>query len=270
MSHSPGTLSDIVRRTQRPLRSEEAQLIRRAQAGDVRARDRVVEGNLRLVLYVARRYQSTALSLEDMLQEGVVGLIDALERFNPDEGNSFSSYAVPWIRLRIGRAVYRMGRVIRMPERSERLLGRWNQLCESWNDEHGQAPTIEEGAAILGVTVEALRSAVEASHPIAPLSSLDADGESHTVEEFVADPTATDPYEAVRDQETWSEIRSGLNQLRPSYRQVIEESFGLDGVEPLTLNDIARRAGVTKQAVSGLRKRALDALRANIEPSLAA
>ncbi len=256
-----GTLAAVLKRAPRLSRVEERRLIIRAQAGDERARQAIIEGNLRLVLYVAKRYHSSSLSLEDMVQEGVVGLVDALERYDPGAGHSFSSYAVPWIRLRIGRAVYRMNRLIRLPERSERLLARWNQLCEQTGEAHHAPPCVEDAAGMLGVTPETLQAVIDASGPITTLHPVDGDGDSHTVEEYVTGESASDPWlKVARDQE-WKLLRSALEELRPNYRQVIEESYGLNGTPPRTLNELATQWGVTKQAVSGLRKRALDTLR---------
>lgn len=257
-----GSVSALIQRSRRPARSEERELIRRAQNGDEQARRVLIEGNLRLVLYVARRYQSSSLTQEDLLQEGVVGLIDALERYNPSAGHSFSSYAVPWIRLRIGRAVYRMGRLIRVPERSERLLARWHQICEAAQERREPPPSLEEGAAMLGVTPDTLVSMIEASAPTACLYPADGEDEAPQVAEVVADDRAADPLLELLQAEEWKEVRTALAELRPNYRRVLEESYGLIDGEPQTLNDIAHRLGVTKQAVSGLRKRALESLRA--------
>jgi RNA polymerase sigma factor (sigma-70 family) len=251
----------VLKRARRLTRAEENTVIRRAQAGDERARQTLLECNLRLVLYVARRYQSSSLSLEDLAQEGIVGLVDALERFDPDSGNSFSSYAVPWVRLRIGRAVYRMGRLIRLPERGERLLGRWHQLCDQAADRQLPPPTLEEGAAALGVGVDTLACVLEAAQPIGVLHGLDGDGDPHAAEDFVPDPEVRDPWTELREAEDWSQVRRALAELRPNYRRVLEESYGLNGHTPHTLHDLARQWGVTKQAVSGLRKRALESLR---------
>jgi RNA polymerase primary sigma factor len=255
-----GTLSGLLKRSRRLSRGEERDLIRRAQAGDERARTTLIECNLRLVVYVARRYQSASLSLEDLIQEGVLGLVDAIERFDASGGNSLSSYAVPWIRLRVGRAVYRMGRLIRLPERGERLLSRWNQLCERRADRQLPLPTLEVGAEELGVSRETLQAVLEASPAIGSLAPLDEAGEQRGAEENLADDNQVDPLSLVLREEEFGRLRRLLSELRPTYRQVLEESYGLVG-EPKTLNDLAARWGVTKQAVSGMRKRALAVLR---------
>jgi RNA polymerase sigma factor (sigma-70 family) len=260
----PGSLSGILNRGRRLSRAEERRVIARAQAGDLAARHALVEANLRLVLYVARRYQSSCLTVEDMVQEGVVGLLDALERYDLSAGHSFSSYAVPWIRLRIGRAVYRMGRIIRLPERGERLLARWNQLCDQAADMNQPPPTVEQGARALGVSAETLACVLEAGQPLAALHAVDGDSEGHAAEELVADPRVADPLAGLAEAEEWGVVRRAIAQLRPNYRRVLEESYGLNGHEPRTLNDLARQWGVTKQAVSGLRKRALESLRERV------
>lgn len=257
-------LTSVLRRARRLSRAEERSLIPRAQQGDTEARQRVIEGNLRLVLYVARRYQSGTLTLDDLLQDGVVGLVDALERYDPAEGHSFSSYAVPWIRLRIGRAVYRMGRIIRLPERNERMLARWHQLCEQAQDQQQAPPTVEHGAQLLGVTADTLRAIVDASHPVSSLSPRDGEGDLQFADDYLISDSAADPLDELMRAEAWSDLYRALTELRPNYRQVLVESYGLCGREPRTLNDIAAQWGVTKQAVSGLRKRALDSLRERV------
>lgn len=255
-----GSLAGLLKRGRRLSRGEERELIRRAQAGDERARTTLIECNLRLVVYVARRYQSSSLSLEDLVQDGVLGLVDAIERFDPSGGNSLSSYAVPWIRLRVGRSVYRMSRLIRLPERGERLLSRWNQLCEQHADRQLAPPTVEAGAEELGVSADTLHAVLEASLPIGSLAPIDDAGDQRSAEEYVADERNEDPLVLILRQEESSRLRRLLSELRPTYRQVLEESYGLDG-EAKTLNDLAARWGVTKQAVSGMRKRALAVLR---------
>lgn len=255
-----GTLSGLLKRSRRLSRAEERDLIRRAQAGDERARTTLIECNLRLVVYVARRYQSSSLSLEDLIQEGVLGLVDAIERFDPSGGNSLSSYAVPWIRLRVGRSVYRMGRLIRLPERGERLLSRWNQLCEQHADRQLPPPTLEAGARELEVSLETLQAVLEAALPIGSLAAIDDSGDQRGADEYVADEAQEDPLTTMLKDEEASRLRRLLSELRPTYRQVLEESYGLHG-EARTLNDLAARWGVTKQAVSGMRKRALAVLR---------
>ena len=255
-----GTLTGLLKRSRRLSRVEERELLRRARDGDERARTTLIECNLRLVIYVARRYQSSSLSLEDLVQDGVLGLVDAIEQFDPAEGNSLSSYAVPWIRLRVGRAVYRMSRLIRLPERGERLLSRWNQLCEQHADRQLAPPTVEAGAVELGVSAETLHAVLEASLPIGSLGPIDDAGEQRSAEEYVADESHEDPLTSILRDEESSRLRRLLSELRPTYRQLLEESFGLNG-EAKTLNDLASRWGVTKQAVSGMRKRALAVLR---------
>jgi RNA polymerase sigma factor (sigma-70 family) len=258
--NAAGTLAGLLKRSRRLSRVEERDLLRRAQQGDERARTTLIECNLRLVVYVARRYQSTSLTLEDLIQDGVLGLVDAIERFDPSGGNSLSSYAVPWIRLRVGRAVYRMSRIIRLPERGERLLSRWNQLCEQSADRQQAPPTVERGAEELGVSVETLQAVMEASLPMGSLAPLDEAGEQRGAEEYVADESLEDPLSHLLREEESSRLRRLLSELRPTYRQILEESYGLEG-EPKTLSDLAARWGVTKQAVSGMRKRALAVLR---------
>ncbi len=259
-----GPLAAALQRGTRLTRKQEHDLIARAQRGDAQARERLIECNLRLVLYVAGRYQTSSLSLEDLVLEGVVGLVDAIERYDPSHGNGFSAYAVPWLRLRIGRSVYRMNRLIRLPERNERLLARYREMCDESVDGN---LTVEEAAQRLQAPPEVLRAVVEASHPIMSMGGVD-EGDGRAPEEVVACEDS-DPWLEICRRDERLTLHQALEALRPGYRQVLNESFGLDGAEPLSLNEIARRWGVTKQAVSAFRRRALMALRQQLACSRA-
>jgi RNA polymerase primary sigma factor len=229
--------------SRRPLltKGEEARLARRARAGDARARRRLAERNLRLVVSVAKKYRGMGLSFEDLIQEGNIGLLKAVDRYDPETGNRFSTYATWWIRQAIGRALADKGRTIRLPvhvgEKIRKLLRAQAELAASGQPDATAAAAL---AQKLGWTVEAVE-ALKAH--LAPLSSLDAplgDGpDAASVLEIVADRAAPAPGEDLEDEARSQALGAAVARLPERERRVVVRRYGLDGGEPATLDELA-------------------------------
>ena len=247
-------------------REEEGDLARRFREGDAEARRRLTEANLRLVVQIARRYMNRGLPLSDLIEEGNLGLLHAIEKFEPDRGTRFSTYGTWWIRQAIVRALANQARTIRLPVHVELMLGRYAREQQRLTQTLGRPPQPEELAAALGTTVEQIRELEEIrQQPV----SLDAPvgGEEGKLGDMVADATA-DPSAVLgtllRER---ADLVSVLDDLAANERTVLRRRFGLDGDPPETLEQVGRHLSLSRERIrqiegAGLRKlRALLKLR---------
>jgi RNA polymerase primary sigma factor len=245
-------------------REDEQALARRVAAGDREAERRMVEANLRLVVMVARRYRHRGLPLGDLIAEGNLGLLRAVEKFRADRGTRFSTYATWWIRQAVVRALANQARLIRLPVHVEGLLARYRRAKEAFTVRHGRAPGLEELAASLGVPVEHLQGLEEAAE--VPLSLETPVGEGKGVlADIVAEEGKADPSKLIGFLRARADLHEILDTLAPQERGIIERRFGLGGEAPVTLEAIGREMGVTRERVRQLEAAALRKMRARLE-----
>jgi len=224
-----------------------------------RLKRRLVEANLRLVVAIAKRYRHSDVSLLDRVQDGNVGLMKAVDRFQYRRGFRFSTYATWWIRQAITRAIADTGRTIRLPSHLVTALNQIAAARLALSRELAREPTIGELAARTGVPVEKVTLALRSS---APLTSLDLPvGEDVVLGEFVADPAATSPHDSLAARETDWLARQALASLGPRHRHVLELRFGMGGAREHTLQEIADRLGVSRERARQLEVAALNHLR---------
>jgi RNA polymerase primary sigma factor len=248
----------------RPLLTKEAELrlARRARSGDQEAKRRLAEHNLRLVVSVAKRYRGLGLPFEELIQEGNLGLLKAVDRYDPETGNRFSTYATWWIRQAVQRAVADKGRTIRLPAHvgeKIRLLARAEAEVDARAP--GKGATAAAVAERLGWSVEdveALRA------HLAPLTSLDAplgdDPHAASAVDLVADETSPAPGEELEDEARALALRTAVARLPERERRVVVRRHGLDGAEPATLDELAEELGVSRERVRQIQKRAQETI----------
>ncbi len=234
-------------------RDEEVALARGLRAGDEGAKARLIEANLRLVVHIARRYMNRGLPLQDLIEEGNLGLIRAAEKFDPDRGTRFSTSATWWIRQAVTRALANQARMIRLPVHVELLLGRYQREQQRLTQQLGRTPTREEVARELKISAEQLAKLEEIRRP--PLSLETPAGSA------VADPSG-DPAARLRQflQER-REFAGLLGDLAENERRVLRLRFGLDGDEPHTLDAIGRALGLTRERIRQIETAGLGKLR---------
>ena len=241
-------------------REEEIALFKRAKAGDEKARQVLVRANLRFVVRVAREYHDCGLSLIELISEGNLGLLEAVQRFDETRGFKFITYAVWWIRQAILRALAEHGKIARPPLSRVSDRQKVEKEAAVLSQELGRAPTVEEIAASVDFSAERIRNAFEMGQPDLPLDApAFADGEMTFAQTFVAAEPSS--HEHFVDGEMRAAVADCLKVLDARESHIVRAYFGLDDSAPKTLEEIGESMGVTRERVRQLRNRALQKMK---------
>ena len=247
--------------SQRPLltAAEEVELAKRIEKGDNAAKNRMIESNLRLVVANAKRYRGLGLPFLDLIQEGIIGLIRAVEKFDHRRGFKFSTYATWWIRQAMQRALQQQSRTIRIPVHVGQELSRVRSAERKLAGELGRDPTPEEVAARVGLTtvqLDELRAAERI--PVSLEARVGTEGDTELGALLPEDGPS--PFDELEVELAEKSIRKALERLDERGRTVIELRFGIGGNEPLPLREVAKRMGLSAEGVRKLERRALRTL----------
>ena len=244
---------------------EEGDLSRKAQKGDMPSRQRMIESNLRLVVKIARRYMNRGLALLDLIEEGNLGLMRAVEKFDPERGFRFSTYATWWIRQTIERAIMNQTRTIRLPIHVVKEINIYLRAARQLAQTLDHEPSAEEIADILDRPIGEVKRMLGLNERIASVDTPFGKNADKPLLDSISDRKSEDPTDSIQNESLRSNLDYWLSKLNEKQREVVERRFGLHGYENSTLEQVAKELGVTRERVRQIQMDGLKRLRVILE-----
>ncbi|HEX3800186.1 MAG TPA: RNA polymerase sigma factor RpoD/SigA [Verrucomicrobiae bacterium] len=245
---------------------EEVKLALRIKKGDKRAREQMIKANLRLVVKIARGYEGCGMPLLDLISEGNVGLMRAVERFDPNKGAKLSTYSTWWIKHAIKRALANQSKTIRLPVHVVEKIFRMRQATTELQSVLGREPTDQELADELGYSAKKIAQYRLASNQPASLEApLGDERDSKRIADTVSDENAFSPYQHLEEKTNTSMVRELISKLAPRELEILRHRFGLDGEPEKTLDEMGQKFGLTRERIRQLQNGALLKLRKSVE-----
>jgi RNA polymerase primary sigma factor len=241
--------------------AQEITLAAKIRKGDKKAKEEMIRANLRLVVKIARDYANLGLPLMDLISEGNIGLVKAVERFDPSKGGKLSTYGAWWIKQSIKRALANQGKTIRLPVHLVDKIAKIRRVGASLSDELGREASDEEIAEEIGMKAAKVSRLKQAAIRPASLDAPVGDEDSTEFGELVGDEAAVDPFENLSEKNLQVELGDLLGQLDEREKRIISARFGLEGSDPITLEEVGEKFGVTRERIRQLQNIALGKMR---------
>ena len=240
---------------------EETALAERIKQGDQEARDHMIRANLRLVVKIAGDYAGYGVSMSDLVSEGTIGLMKAVDRFDPEKGGKFSTYGAWWIKASIKRALADQSKTVRLPVHMVDKIARLRRIASSLTETLGREPTEDELAAETGLPRRNVAMLKQAAMRTTSLDAPVNAGEATEYGEIVADESASNPLDLLSDKNLHDQIDELLATLDERERRIIDGRFGLGGLKPMLLEDVGREFGVSRERIRQIQNSALMKMR---------
>jgi len=240
---------------------QENELAERITFGDIEARKTMIVSNLRLVVNIAKKYMGRGVELPDLIAEGNLGLMKAVDKFDPKRGNRFSTYASCWIRQAISRAIADQGRTIRLPVHVTDLVNKWLRVSRHLTQKLGRRPAVSEIAVEMGVSEDKIKHISKLAQKPTSLETHMNDPDEVELLDLLADVNSISPIDQVDQDLQWEEMDKLLSNLRDREREVITLRFGLQDDVPRTLEEIGVMFGLTRERVRQIEGEAIAKLR---------